>query len=242
MRRSVAVSIAVTVSQLISGQRHGWTADQELVIKALQRSKKSLNTADTEELGDYLRAMPEESLSGVVSNVKGIYHEFLIRRAENADKDEVRAQIFEATNHPGADIEFTIDGALVREVQAKAVQSPQAIFAHFEAYPDTTVLATSEVTEILKGAFGDKVSDSGFRNESLTRETEDTFADIMGDRRVLDFVEDGVLTSPLLTAAVAARGILNGAPPSKDDIREMLELAGVAVATGYAVEIVLDLL
>lgn len=154
--RSAAVAIAVTIGLLAGGQRSGWTEDQELVLDALRRSTGSLQDAPEAELADYLVNLSPEQMRGVVSNVKGIFHEMLVARAENTDGDEVSANLFDAINHPGADIEFVMDGNVIREVQLKAVQTQAAIIEHFDRYPTTDVLATSEVTALLAGAFGER--------------------------------------------------------------------------------------
>lgn len=131
IRRSAAVAVAVTLHQLIAGKASGWTPDQELVLAALRRSAARLHGASDAELGDYSRPMSSVQVQGVASNLKGILHEMLVMQAENADGDDILAQLFEATNHPGADLEFVMDGDVVGDVQLKAVQDPGAIIEHF---------------------------------------------------------------------------------------------------------------
>ncbi|MGX0978568.1 hypothetical protein ACSSVY_004308 [Roseovarius sp. MBR-51] len=103
IRRSAIVSIAITLGQLVAGQRSGWTDDQELVLDALRRSTTRLNYATDQELADYLTALSPEQMHGVTSNVKGIFHEYLVARAENLDGDQKTATLIEPTNHPGAE-------------------------------------------------------------------------------------------------------------------------------------------
>ena len=181
IRRSAAVAVAVTLHQLIAGKTSGWTPDQKLVIAALRRSAARLHGASDAELGDYLRPMSSVQVQGVASNVKGILHEMLVMQAENADGDDILAQIFEATNHPGADLEFVMDGDVVGEVQLKAVQDPGAIIEHFSRYPDIEVLATSEAYRALGGLFGDSVADSGISNVEITQLSRATIEELAGD-------------------------------------------------------------
>ncbi len=241
IRRSAAVVIAVTLGQLAAGRRSGWTEDQELVIRALRRSAESLHYADMDDLSAYLAELSPDQMRGVVSNVKGIFHEMLIKRAEDADGDEVTAALFEATNHPGADIEFLVDGEVIREVQVKAVQSPAAIIEHFSRYPETEVMATREVTALLDGAFGSRLHDSGFSNAEITKETRETLEELAGEN-IGDFLSDGALTSPLLGGAIVARAILAGGQASRENARSFIELAGIGVGTAVTVEAVLGLL
>jgi hypothetical protein len=239
--RSAAVAIAVTIGLLAGGQRSGWTEDQELVLDALRRSTGSLHDAPEAELADYLVNLSPEQMRGVVSNVKGIFHEMLVARAENTDGDEVSANLFDAINHPGADIEFVMDGNVIREVQLKAVQTQAAIIEHFDRYPTTDVLATSEVTALLAGAFGHRVMDSGFNNATITDETRATF-EALADEDLGDFIQDGLLTSTLLGGALAARAIIISRRPTETELKSLLEVAGVGLGTTFAVQAMLDLI
>lgn len=241
IRKSAAVVIAVTLGQLVAGRRTGWTDDQELVIKALRRSTESLHYADAGDLSAYLVGLSPEQMGGVVSNVKGIFHEMLIKRAEDIDGDDVTATLFEATNHPGADIEFLMDGEVIQTLQVKAVQTPAAIIEHFSRYPETDVMATSEVVALLDGAFGSQLHDSGFANAEITSETVATLERLAGES-IGDFLDHGFINSPLLGGALAARAILAGRSGSRTDVRSILELTGLGIGTAVAVETILSVL
>lgn len=222
IRRSVAVAVAVTLHQLIAGKTAGWKPDQEMVLDALRRSKVILHDSSDEELGDYLRQMAPEQIHGIASNVKGIFHEMLVMLAENADGDPITAQIFGATNHPRSDIEFLLDGDVIREVQLKAVQDPGVIVEHFSRYPDIDVLATSEVYGALGGAFAGHVSDSGVSNEDISELSRDTLVQLAGED-LGDLVQDGVMTSILVTGALQARAALTGRRLDASQVRSTLE-------------------
>lgn len=241
IRRSAAVAVAVTIHQLIAGKAGGWTPDQEMVLDALRRSKTSLHDASDAELGEYLQGMSPEQLGGIASNVKGILHEMLFMAAENADGDEMAAQIFEATNHPGADIEFLVDGGVVREVQLKAVQAPGAIVEHFSRYPDIDVIATSEVYRALGGAFGDRVADSEISNVEITQLSRETLEELAGES-LGDLFRDGVMASVLIAGAVQARAALSGRRIDGKQVRSTLELAGIGAATAVTVHALLNLI
>lgn len=241
IRRSAAVAVAVTLHQLIAGKTGGWIPDQELVLEALRRSTTKLHDASDAELGDYLRSMSSQQLHGIASNVKGILHEMLVVQAENADGDEIIARIFEATNHPGSDIEFVMDGTVVGEVQLKAVQDPAAIVEHFARYPDVDVLATSEVYRALGAAFAGRVSDSGISNDEITRLSLKTLENLAGED-LGDLVQDGVMTSVLVAGALQARAALAGGSVDRRQLRSTLELAGIGAAMAMTVHELLNLL
>ena len=180
IRRSAVVAVAVTLQQLAAGKISGWTGDQALVLDALRRAKTSLAHASDGELGNYVRDLAPERLRGVASNVKGIFHEMLVARAENIDGDGETARLFEATNYPGADLEFSIDGDVVRALQLKAVQDPATIVEHFARYPDIDVMATSEVCATMDGTFSGHLFDSGVSNADISETTRQTLEDLAG--------------------------------------------------------------
>ena len=240
IRRSAAVAVAVTLQQLIAGKSSGWTADQELVLDALRRSKTSLGQASDEELGAYARSLEPEQLHGVASNVKGIFHEMLVARAENLDGDAVTASLFDAANHPGADIEFSIEGDVIREVQLKAVEHPSTIVEHFARYPDIDVMATSEVYAASGGAFAGRLSNSKVSNDEITALTRETIENLAGES-LGDLVQDGVVTSLLVSGALQARAALSGQAVDARQVRSMLELAGIGAGTALTMDVLLNL-
>ncbi len=240
IRRSAIVSIAITLGQLVAGQRSGWSDDQELVLDALRRSTTRLNDATDQELADYLTSQSPEQMRGVTSNVKGIFHEYLVARAENLDGDEKSAALIELTNHQGADLEYFIGGEIIGDVQVKAVQDPAAIINHFSRYPDIDVLATSEVTDLLSGMFGERLQDSTFRNDDLTQITQDAFNEIIGPDR--EFVQDGLVTSALISGALQVRAMLSGQAMSRAQMRSYLELAGIGIGTAVTVDALISML
>jgi hypothetical protein len=235
IKRSAAVVIAVTIQRLADGHLGGWTADQELVLAALRGSTGKLAAATDDELGAYVASLTPVQLRGVVSNVKGKFHELLVERAVNRDGDLVEARQFEASNHPGADLEFLMDGEVVHEVQLKAIQSPTAIIDHFAKYPEIDVMVTSEVFAALDGAFPGQVSDSRFSNAGLTATTEQTLADLQGED-LADMVHDGVVTSTLVAGALQARALLCGRAVDAAALRRALETAGIGFAAAVATE------
>ncbi|WP_295043013.1 hypothetical protein [uncultured Paracoccus sp.] len=241
IRRSAIVAIAVTLQQLAAGKTRGWTADQQLVIEALRRSRSSLADATPAQLGDYLRQQSPDAARGTLSNVKGIFHELLVMRAENLDADGITATIFAATNHPGADLEFVMDGQVVRQVQLKAVQDTDAILEALAKYPDTDILATSEAWRAMQGLHADRVFDSGFSNRDITQATRDTFSDLTDDG-LAGIIGGGAMTSALVCGALQARAALNGRGLDRAALRSSLELVGIGAGTAVTINALLTLI
>ena len=151
-----------------------------------------------------------------------------------------RQSLFDATNHPGADIEFVMEGSVIGEVQLKAVQDPTAIVEHFARYPDTDMMATSEVYAALGERFGGRLFDSGVSNDDITRLTRETLESLAGEP-LEDLLQDGVLTSLLVGGAVQARAALSGGVVGETQVKSMLELAGIGAATALTMDVLLNL-
>lgn len=230
--RSAAVVLAVTLQRLVEDATRFWSLEEELVLQALRRSANELNNASPTELRDYVVNLDPEALQGVLSNVKGIYHELLFAHAENVDGDEVAAQLFEATNRAGADVEFYVDGDSVGVVQLKAVESASHITEHLTQYPDIEVKATEEVAS----GFPD-IESSGFTNSALTDAVRDTTNDLHGESVATEAAE-GLASSGLVAAAFTARQALRQKSVSNTHLKSALG----DTATGGVAAIVLDLL
>ncbi|MEZ5482343.1 MAG: hypothetical protein R3E73_09235 [Porticoccaceae bacterium] len=104
---SVPVStFSVVVMQLMSGYSE-FSSDQLLVLDAFRRSTPKLAGASPDEIADYLRSYSDESLPGVLANVKGIYHELYYVELENSDGDDWGAEIMGSVSHEAVDVRLT---------------------------------------------------------------------------------------------------------------------------------------
>lgn len=208
--------------------------EEELVLDALRRSATSLNSASTEELAAYISELTPDQLRGVVSNVKGIYHELLFVHAENIDADDVAARVFEATNHPGADVEFIVNGDVIHAVQLKAVASPAAIFEHLARYPGIEVVATEEVAAVVSAASG-----SGFSNAAISDDVARVFTELPRDSVAVEIAE-GAATSALLAGAISAAQVLRSGKVSRQQFATAFGDVSVGVITATALDVLLD--
>lgn len=145
-----------------------------LVLEAFRRSDPDLAGASVDQISAYLSLYSPEQLSGIINNVKGIYHEIAFVAAENADGDSVIAELEPQINNPGSDVILTdlADGSSTA-VQLKATSSTSYVNDHIEKYPGTEVYATSEVSANVLG-----VNSSGFSNEELTNEVASAVAEL----------------------------------------------------------------
>ena len=131
----------------------------------------------------------------------------------------------EATNYPGADVQFIMDGQIIREVQLKAVSSPSLVLEHLRRYPDYEVMATEETAAMMDG-----VDSSGFRNAILSSDVADRMFDLKGEG-FLDEISDGLLTSALVRSGFVVWSVLSVRQLEGVDLSTYLKDAGVALGT-----------
>ena len=191
---NVAIGVVSAVFlQLLSGDVSGLSSDEMLVLDALRRSNNSLTDKSDEQLADYIQGLEPSQLQGLQNNVKGIYHELRFVNNENTDGDNYAAELFEATNHPGADVRITnLETGEVREVQLKATSYINAIKEHNRRYESIDVFATTEVASSASG-----VESSGLSNSELTEDVEKVLEDLD------QYYEPSVLDSMGAAALVA---------------------------------------
>lgn len=225
-----SVTLAVTFQRLLEGKLVGLSAENDLVLNALRRSTNRLDDASIEELSEYVQSLSPEQLAGVVSNTKGIYHELLFIKMHNTSGAAESAEIIEATNFPGADVQFFLDGEFVREVQLKAVNTPTLVHEHLQRYPDIEILVTEETAAILDG-----IDSSGLSNAVLTSDVSDRMHELQGEG-LLDDITDGIITSAFVTSGFVVWNVLTKRNANSVDFKQYLTNAGIAVGTASAIE------
>lgn len=231
--RLASVVVAVTFQRLIEDAYREWTLEEELVLQALRRSTRALETASAQELSDYLGGLSGDQLRGVASNVKGIYHELLFVQSVNGGWDQVSARVKDFTNHPGGDVEFVVDGSVIGEVQLKAVASEAQVLEHLARYPEIEIRVTDEVASRMPG-----IESSGFSNEELNRDVYARLAELRGDG-VLGEISEGLVTSSLVSSAIVAGSVARGQKFSGSQLRSFLVDAGVGATTAAVLDVLL---
>lgn len=234
MNKRVYISIIPAVLlKLIGGQQaHAFTSDEMLVIEAIKRSDNDLVDANIEEISTYLSQYSSEQLQGISNNVKGIYHEIKFVEAENTDGDDIDAELYELTNHPGADVRLTnTTTGEITNVQLKAANSTHYVGEHLDKYPDINVLATEEVANNLSD-----VESSGFSNEELSNDVSHTLNEITENG---GYIESTATTSGLISAVLNTKAILEGKQSSSIAARKTLEDIGIATASAVIIEVLI---
>ena len=145
------------------------TEQDQTVLAAFRRY--SGETQDIDSVRDYLNALSENQIEGVVSNVKGILHEMEFLSFENSDGDSVTAAMFPETNHKGFDVVLTdYETGESWETQLKTTDNTDYVKEWMDKYPDGEILVSEEIASELN------LPSSGFSNQELTVRVE-TFVD-----------------------------------------------------------------
>ena len=235
LKRSATVCFFVGIFQLTNDLYETNKLENSLVAEAVRRSTSKLSeTASISEIKEYLSGYSGTSLTGLLANIKGIYHELVFANAENYDADSLSARVFEETNHPGADIEFISDGEVIQQVQLKAVMNRDIILEHFEKYPDIPIFATSEVA-----AQFENVSDSGFTNHQL-KEDVSAFAAEFGISDTLSKAGGGFLFGSTASLIWTIAEAVKQGRISKADISSAVKDGTISAAFAAAVDFMLS--
>lgn len=132
------------------------------VFDAVRRGYVEFESASNSEIIDYFVGLDEGSMIGHASHVKGILFEQ--EYVDLLTTQGIEAQIFEATNHPVADITVMDGSDVASELQLKATDSMSYVTAAMKENPDIGFVVTSEVAA---GMGNDLVVDSGIENAVL---------------------------------------------------------------------------
>lgn len=209
--------VGAVLTELLADDLPTFDTDEQLVLAALRRSNGALEEATNEELASYIQSLEPAELRGVSNNVLGIYHELRYAARENYDGDQYVVELFEATNHPGADVRVvnTITGE-VKELQLKATSYLSYVKEHNERYGDIPVLTTEEVA-----AANDEIEGTGFAHKELREDIETVLGGLE------DAHDPGVIASMSVAAMISlARNVsvlLKGANISDRERSKLVE-------------------
>lgn len=224
--------VSATMLKLMSSNLPSFTEDEELVLHALRRSNNSLTDATEVDLSNYVQSLSVNQISGLKNNVKGIYHELAFQQRENLDGDEYIIELFDDTNHAGADVRIiNVLTGDISEVQLKATNYASYVREHNEKYANIDVLTTSEVAE----ASSDWAS-SEFSNVELTRDTTATLYKL-GQGTDAD-VLDSMGVAAMVTLATNARSMLKGETMSTKAKQNIIQNGVVAASVAGLVQLI----
>jgi len=225
--------VSVVFLQLLAGNVSDLSSDEILVLDALRRSNLDLAYATDEQLAHYVQALDPSQLKGLQNNVKGIYHELRFVKAENTDGDSYVAELFEATNHPGADVRITnLNTGEVREIQLKATDYINAIKEHNSRYESIEVFATTEISGGYSG-----ISSSGFSNKELTEDVEAVVNEL--DDYYDPSALDSMGTAGLIALARNVRVTLKGQSMSDLEMKRLIQDGAISAGTAGLFSLIL---
>jgi hypothetical protein len=199
-------AIAGVIYALLSQSAIDGSRESQLALDAIRRIKNDWNDANEAQLGAELSRYNSEQIRGIANNAKGIYHELLFVDDYNDSHSETYAELFVATNHPGADVQIKYGETdqVLWEVQLKASNNDQLVKEHFQKCPDIDVLATEEVAAGLEGC-----GSSGISNVEITEQMNGVI-DAVADNTVLDQAQNSAAMAGLIAAGKGAIDVLSG--------------------------------
>ena len=228
----LGIGIVPAVLLKVLGGARFFSNEEEMVLEAMRRSSNTLSDASVAEMAAHIAGLSDEQLAGFRNNVKGIYHELRYVGQENADGDAFDAELYELTNHPGADVRLVNrDTGETTDIQLKATDSPAYVAAHRDRYPEVDVIATDEAAERLDG-----VKSSGFSNADLEADVSATMERLAGEEGQ---VLEAAGASGLLSAAINVRAALRGERSSVGAVRRVLEDAGIGAGSAALLEVLI---
>lgn len=222
----IGIVSAVTM-QLLSNEINSFSEDEELVLEALRRSNNDLTEASNEELSEYIQGLEPNQIQGLHNNIKGIYHELKYQDMENSDDDIYRVELFEETNHAGADIKLINElTGEVKEFQLKATNNLSYINKHNERYEDIDLIVPDDIVEQVKDA-----TNSGVTNKEINETVNNTFIQLDNDSAV----SSSMSVSAIVSLAKNINILLKGKEISEEEKSKLLQdgviAAGVAGIT-----------
>lgn len=200
--------------------------ENQLVLDALRRSDSQLINASESEISSYLASYDEEQLKGIANNIKGIYHELLWVEQYNKDHSDTRAELYEVTNQPGADVRIVDvqSGDVIAEYQLKATDSVYYVEEHQVRYSDVEVIATDEVASRMDG-----VTASGNLNDDLTSATEANI-DALAGNTLADRVLEGAGLGMTIATGQELLEMLQGKKEFPEAVQSALKTTGTTAA------------
>ncbi|EET46370.1 hypothetical protein [Thalassobium sp. R2A62] len=224
--------VSATIMKLMSDTLPAFSEDEELVLQALRRSNNRLTDASEAELADYVQSLSVDQISGLKNNVKGIYHELAFQQRENLDGDEYIVELFDETNHAGADVRIinTVTGDF-SEVQLKATNYASYVREHNQKYENIEVLTTSEVA-----AASPDWGDTGFTNAEITDDTALALQKL--DQGTEAGVIDSMAVAAMVTLATNAKSMLKGETLSTAAKEKLIQDGVVAASVAGLVQLI----
>lgn len=225
---------AVFIQLLADGDLPAFNENEQLVLEALRRSNSLLATATDNELAEYIQGMEPNQLQGLQNNVKGIYHELRFARDYSANEDQYAVELFEATNHPGADVRIiNLETGEVREIQLKATGFMSHIRAHNDRYESVDLFAISELADT-----SDSISSTGMSNAELTGDVSNVVSGL-GDVGESNEVLNSMALAGVVALARHTRVLLKGGNMSEEDKRRVLESGVVSAGAAGVVSLLI---
>ena len=165
--------IQLVLNRIRLGENNNFTPQEQIIIDAIKRSDNDLNDASIVDISETLKSYEDSSIPSLVSNIKGIVHEYEFVEIENEDGDLIFASLYKDTNHPGYDVKmFNAETGEKWDIQLKATDHQSYVQDWIDKHPDGEIQVTDEIAEKMG------LKSTGISNEDLTVRVND-FVDRM---------------------------------------------------------------
>ena len=221
-------TVSAVFLKILSASSVEFNENELLVLEALRGSNNDLNSSSIEELGEYIREKDPSELNGLISSIKGKYHELLFQKNENEDGDEFVVELFEDYNHPAADIKLI--NTLTKEstpYQLKTTDYLSYIKEHNGKYPDIRLFVNEEMAKL-----DPTYQSTDILNSEVTNTVKHTLTEKITEEP-LDFgVASSMSVAAMITLARNIKVLLKGRNMTSEEQSKLLKdgyiAAGVA--------------
>ncbi len=227
-------TVSAVFLKILSASSAEFNENELLVLEALRGSKNDLNEATIEELGEYISKKDPSELNGLISSIKGKYHELLFQKNENEDGDEFEVELFEDYNHPAADIKLI--NTLTNEstpYQLKTTDYLSYIKQHNNKYPDIRLFVNEEMAKL-----DPTFESTGLSNSEITDTVKNTLKGVADGP--LDFgVATSMSVAAMITLARNIKVLLKGRNLTSEEQTKLLKDGSIAAGVAGIISLLI---
>ena len=227
-------TVSAVFLKILSASSVEFNENELLVLEALRGSKNNLNSSSIEELGEYIREKDPSELNGLISSIKGKYHELLFQKNENEDGDEFEVELFEDYNHPAADIKLI--NTLTKEstpYQLKTTDYLSYIEKHNDKYPNIPLFVNEEMAKI-----DPTFESTGLSNSGLTNTVKNTLKDVADEPLDLG-VATSMSVAAMITLARNINVLLKGRSMNSEEQSKLLKDGSIAAGVAGIISLLI---
>lgn len=222
-------AIFMTFHSFLEKRNQPINFEQSLVLDALRRAETGLNSASTEHLAEYIRALSPERLSHLVSQTKREFHKHLLSHSQEKRDPAFDVEQALAQCAPGYDIEYALQDNCIRRAQISDKTSLDLLHEHLGPIPQKTKIASDVFIALINGLGSD-----GFRSYVTNFKAIQRLVEFKSDGFV-NSITDELASSVYVIAAATVHSLLVEKSSPEEALNDALVIAGIiAVGDGIS--------